>query len=357
MEAHLAEKLSEASVAVLYVLVGGHIHIEGGLDLFDALLPQYLQRFLELGQRVDARDCEDGHAGQSVDHIGLHGSLRQDDPGSGRSGQVGPALRAAAVGLLRAGDPAELPPGDLVAPDLEPLDLPVEIAHRDQDPALLVGKGPGPRLSPVKPGYAGQVQSVALHLLRDGGSANDRRGFVSQSGDLLLGQSTAEQVLQMVWRQGQLGQQRQVCHVPGIDVGERAFVDHREFLLAGGPLSRVSQLLDQNVPHLFTWNAGADGVEVEDAAAGPAARAAEDVLCQVNVQMPFPRVGIAAGAAHVVGAASVGRVRDAEQRDHVRHVIEFHGASFPGMAELAIPSVFLNSPAVPHTRRSSGRRT
>ena len=49
VEAHLTEQLGEAAVAVLYVLVGGEVHIEGCLDLRHAFLAKRLQRLLELG--------------------------------------------------------------------------------------------------------------------------------------------------------------------------------------------------------------------------------------------------------------------------------------------------------------------
>lgn len=268
-----------------------------------------------------------------------------------------PALCAAAVGLLCAGDPAELSPGDLVAPDLEPLDLPVNIAYRDQDPALFVNKGPGSGLVPVEAGHAGQVQAIALHLPGNCSRADDGRGFVSQSGDLRLGESPGEQVLQMVRRQSQFGEQSHVGHMPGVHIGERALVDDRCFLSSLWTGFGIAQLFYQDLTHLLPGRSGMERVQVEDAAAGAAARAAEDVLCQVDVHVLFARVGVTAGAVDVVGAAPVRRLRDTEQRDHIRHVVEFHIASFPGMARSAIPSVFLNSPVVLHIHRSSGRQT
>ena len=68
-----------------------------------------------------------------------------------------PAFGAAAIGLLRTGDPAELPAGELVSPDLEALDLTVSIADRDQNPALLMDEGPRPRLSPVEARHTGEI--------------------------------------------------------------------------------------------------------------------------------------------------------------------------------------------------------
>ena len=160
----------------------------------------------------------------------------------------------------------------------------------------------------------------------------------------------------MVRRQGQLGEQGHVGHMPGVHICERALMHHRRLLPSCRTDRGIAQLFDQNVPHLLPGNPGTDGVQIEDAAAGAASRTAEDVLLQVDVQMLLAGIRVTAGAGHIVGASSIGRLRDAKQRNHVRHVVEFHVASFPGMAIAAIPSVFLNSPAVPHTRRSSGPR-
>lgn len=80
MEAHLRQHLGEAVVSVLDVLVGRHIHVKGSLDLLYPLCAKHLQSLLQLCQSVDAGDCEDGVAGERVDHIGLHGAFREDDP-------------------------------------------------------------------------------------------------------------------------------------------------------------------------------------------------------------------------------------------------------------------------------------
>ena len=64
VEAHLTEQLGEAAVAVLYVLVGGEVHIKGRLDFLHAFLAQRLQRLLELGQRIDAGDGKDRCPGE-----------------------------------------------------------------------------------------------------------------------------------------------------------------------------------------------------------------------------------------------------------------------------------------------------
>lgn len=157
VEAHLTEQLGEAAVAVLDVLVGGEVHIEGRLDFLHAFLAQRLQRFLELGQRIDAGNGKHRCPGEGVDYIGLHGPLRENDSGCWPACEMDPAFGAAAVGLLRTGDPAELPAGDLVSPDLEALDLPVGIADRDQNPALLMDEGPRPRLSPVEARHTGEI--------------------------------------------------------------------------------------------------------------------------------------------------------------------------------------------------------
>ena len=112
---------------------------------------------LELGQRIDAGNGEHRCPGEGVDHIGLHGPFCENDSGRRPACEMDPAFGAAAVGLLRAGDPAELPAGDLVSPDLEALDLTVGIADRDQNPALLMDEGPRPRLSPVEARHACEI--------------------------------------------------------------------------------------------------------------------------------------------------------------------------------------------------------
>lgn len=157
VEAHLTEQRGETAVAVLDVLVGSEVHIEGCLDLLHALPAQRLQRLLELGQRIDAGNGKDRCPGEGVDHIGLHGPFCENDSGHRPACEMDPAFGAAAVRLLRAGDPAELPAGDLVSPDLEALDLTVGIANRDQNPALLMDKGPCPRLSLVEARHAGEI--------------------------------------------------------------------------------------------------------------------------------------------------------------------------------------------------------
>ncbi len=157
VEAHLTEQLGETAVAVLDVLVGSEVHIEGCLDLLHALPAKRLQRLLELGQRIDAGNGKDRCSGEGVDHIGLHGPFCENDSGRRPACEMDPAFGAAAVGLLRAGDPAELPAGDLVSPDLEALDLTVGIADRDQNPALLMDEGPRPRLSPVEARHTGEI--------------------------------------------------------------------------------------------------------------------------------------------------------------------------------------------------------
>lgn len=134
MEAHLAEKLSEAAVAVLDIIVGGKIHIEGGPDLPYTSFPLYLQCFLEPPQCFDTGECKNGLAGQGADSSAFLGPFRHDYPGSGQPGQNGPALRTVAVSLLRTEDPAERLTGDQAAPDQKPLDLLVEFAQRDQVP-------------------------------------------------------------------------------------------------------------------------------------------------------------------------------------------------------------------------------
>ena len=157
VEAHLTEQLGETAVAVLDVLVGSEVHIEGCLDLLHALPAQRLQSLLELGQRIDAGNGEHRCSGEGVDHIGLHGPFCENDSGRRPACEMDPAFGAAAVGLLRTGDPAELPAGDLVSPDLEALDLTVGIADRDQNPALLMDEGPRPRLSPVEARHTGEI--------------------------------------------------------------------------------------------------------------------------------------------------------------------------------------------------------
>ena len=157
VEAHLTEQLGEAAVAVLYVLVGGKVHIEGCLDLLHAFLAQRLQRLLELGQRIDAGNGKHRCPGEGVDHIGLHRPFCENDFGRRPACEMDPAFGAAAVGLLRTGDPAKLPAGDLVSSDLEALDLTVGIADRDQNPALLMDEGPRPRLSPVEARHACEI--------------------------------------------------------------------------------------------------------------------------------------------------------------------------------------------------------
>ena len=139
------------------VRVGGKVHIEGRLDFLHAFLAQRRQRFLELGQSVDAGNGKHRCPGEGVDHIGLHRPFRENDFGRRPACEMDPAFGAAAVGLFRAGDPAELPAGDLVSPDLEALDLTVGIANRDQNPALLMDEGPCPRLSPVEARHTGEI--------------------------------------------------------------------------------------------------------------------------------------------------------------------------------------------------------
>lgn len=46
-ETYLTKERSEIAIAVLDVLIGGHFHIEGGLDFPDAIFPQHLRHLLE----------------------------------------------------------------------------------------------------------------------------------------------------------------------------------------------------------------------------------------------------------------------------------------------------------------------
>ena len=106
VEAHLTEQLGEAAVAVLYVVVGGKVHVEGRLDLLHAFLAQRLQRLLELGQSVDAGNGKYRCPGEGVDHVGLHGPFCENDSCRRPACEMDPAFGAAAVGLLRAGGTA-----------------------------------------------------------------------------------------------------------------------------------------------------------------------------------------------------------------------------------------------------------
>ena len=123
-----------------------------------------------------------------MNHVGLHGAFREDQRFCGGPGQMRPAFCTAAVLLSHAGNPAELAFHGVVLSELETLNLPADVTHRDQDPTGETCESPIPVFRAKEARDPGQVTALVLELLGDRRMPHDRRRSVPKTSDLLLRQ-------------------------------------------------------------------------------------------------------------------------------------------------------------------------
>ena len=89
---------------------------------------------------------------------------------------------------------------------------------------------------------------------------------------------------------------------------------------------------------MFPIYTGVMGIQIKYATAEMTPRTAEHILIQIDVQVLFPGIIIAARATDIVDRSSVGRTRNADKWDNIGYMNLDHAASFPGDA-LRIPLI------------------
>ncbi len=167
----------------------------------------------------------------------------------------------------------------------------------NQDTAPVAGERPLSLPVPIEAGDSERAASLPFQCSRQIRKTACGRRPVLKPGDFIVHKSTAQQVFPMVRGQLQPGQEGGVHAMPRISIRQRGLRVFRRW--SGlGPL-RLAPVIDirplafkpglQLPVRLPSGKAFIEGVQVQNAAGKPSALgAAEHVLFEIDVEMPFP---------------------------------------------------------------------
>lgn len=178
-----AQKIYQIYIGGLHMPVLQVVHIKAGHHMAHAQPRQFLQCLLQMLERSDAGNRQDGLPSEEMDDVRFHITFDQVNTLPNGAGHVTPVFRARTVQLIHAGKGEEFPAlfHFLVQSDMDALDAAQPVPAWDHNTPQIDRHGPASILIPIKPRDTEQIISLVHQGFCQCVEAHDRSCAIFQA--------------------------------------------------------------------------------------------------------------------------------------------------------------------------------